>query len=66
MPFGLKSASNTCVDVVSRILNSIRDFAAAFVDDMAVLSNNWTDHLSHLDQFLGKIKEAGLTLNFKK
>jgi hypothetical protein len=65
MPFDLKSASNNCVDVVSRILKPIRDFTAASVD-MAVLSNDWTDHLSHLDQFLGKIKDTGLTLNFKK
>jgi hypothetical protein len=66
MPFGLKSASNTCVDVVSRILYPIRDFTAAFIDDMAVLSNSWSDHLSHLDMFLSKIKEAGLTLNLRK
>jgi hypothetical protein len=37
MPFGLKSASNTCVDVVSRILYLVRDFTAAFIDDMAEL-----------------------------
>ena len=36
MPFGLKSASNTCVDVFSRILYPIRGITAAFVDDMAV------------------------------
>jgi hypothetical protein len=33
---------------------------------MTVLSNSWTDHLSHLDKFLHTIKEAGLALNLKK
>jgi hypothetical protein len=61
MPFGLKSARNTCVDVASRILYPIRDFTAAFKGDMAVLSNNWSDYLSHLDMFLSKIKEACFT-----
>jgi hypothetical protein len=52
--------------VVSRILYPIRDFTTAFIDDMAVLSNSWSDHLSHLDMFLSKIEEAGFTLNLRK
>ena len=41
MPFGLKSASNTFIRAVSRILEPIKDFTEAFVDDMAVLSQTW-------------------------
>jgi hypothetical protein len=56
MPFGLRSASNTCVD----------DITSAFVDYMAVLSNSWEDHLSHWDMLLRTITEAGPTLNLKR
>ena len=66
MPFGLKTASNTCVDVISRILYPLRDFTAPFVDDMAVVSDNWPEHLCHLDKFLRRIEESGLTLNLNK
>ena len=40
MPFGLKSAGNTFIRCISRILHPIREFTEPFVDDMAVLSNS--------------------------
>jgi hypothetical protein len=54
------------VYVVSRMRYLIRDFTAAFIQDMDKLSNNLSDHLSHLDTFLSEIKEAYLILNLKK
>ena len=33
---------------------------------MAVCSDEWQQHLSHVDQFLSVIKQSGLTLNLKK
>jgi RNase H-like domain found in reverse transcriptase/Reverse transcriptase (RNA-dependent DNA polymerase) len=66
MPFGLKSAGNTFIRCISRILHPIRDFTEPFVDDMAVLSSAWDEHLMHLDKFLSKIKESGMTLNLAK
>lgn len=66
MPFGLKSASNTFIRAVSQILEPIKDFTEAFVDDMAVLSQSWEQHLTHLESYLAKIKESGLTLGLKK
>lgn len=66
MPFGLKSASNTFIRAISRILEPINDFTESFVDDMAVLSYSWEQHLAHVDQYLQKIQESGLTLGLKK
>ena len=66
MPFGLKSAANTFIRCVSIILQPIKAFAEPFVDDMAVHSMTWNDHLKHLDQFLRTIQKSGLTLNLKK
>ena len=66
MPFGLKSASNTFIRVISRILEPIPLFTEASVDDMSVLSNTWEDYLGHLDKYLSVIKESGLTLGLKK
>jgi len=31
-----------------------------------VHSDQWKEHLNHLDQFLRTVRDAGLTLNLKK
>ena len=66
MPFGLKSAGNTFIRGMTHILKSIRDFTQPFVDDVAVFSDTWEDHVRHLNQFLDVVQEAGLTLNISK
>ena len=65
MPFGLKSASNTFIRCISKILHPIRAFTEPFVDDMSVFSMTWDEHLRHLDEFLQTMKESGLTLSLK-
>ena len=65
-PFGLKCSGNTFVRAIEVILRPIRNFAASFVDDMAVHSNQWGEHLCHLNQFLRTVRDAGLTLSLKK
>jgi len=66
MPFGLKSASNTFMRCIAKILHPIQTFTEPFVDDMAVHSDAWSDHLRDLDQFLSTIHDSGLTLNLNK
>ena len=66
MPFGLKSSGNTFMRCMSKVLYPIRSFTETFVDDMAVLSMTWPEHMEHLEKFLKTIKDSGLTLNLKK
>ena len=66
MPFGTKSASNTFMRCIAKILHPIQVFAESFVDDMPVHSNTWDDHLTHPDQFMSVIHDSGLTLNLNK
>ena len=66
MPFGLKSSGNTFMRCMSKVLHPIRSFTETFVDDMAVLSMTWPEHMEHLEKFLKTIKDSGLTLNLKK
>ena len=65
-PFGQKNSGNSFVRAVQQILYPIRDFVDSFVDDMAVHSTKWTQHLDHLEKYLHVIKQSGLTLNLKK
>ena len=66
VPFGLKGSGNSFVRAITKILYPIREFADSFVDDVAVHSDQWKQHLIHIDKFLQTVKNAGLTLNLKK
>ena len=48
------------------ILSSLRKFTGFFVDDVAVHSHQWKEHVNHLDRFLAVIKKYGITLSLKK
>ena len=65
-PFGMRSSGCTFVTALKQILQPIREFTQSYVDDMAVHSDNWRDHLSHVERFLSVIKESGFTLGLNK
>ena len=65
-PFGLKNSGTSFVRAMQKIISPIKEVAKSFVDDVAVHSNDWSDHLLDLRKFLEVIKRAGLTLNLKK
>ena len=65
-PFGQKGSGNTFVRAVQQILYPIRDITASFVDDIAVHSDEFDQHLRDFEKFLKVIKESGFTLNLKK
>ena len=51
---------------MQRILYPLREFADSFVDDCAVSSDTWNDHIVHLDSCLSTMQREGITLNVKK
>jgi len=62
-PFG---SGCSFVRAITQILRPVKDFKDSFVDDVAVHSDVWNEHICHIDNFLAKIKSSGLTLNLKK
>jgi len=67
MPFGLKCASNTFVRAMQIILRPIRDYCESYVDDAAVISDHFKEHVDvHCRGFLDSIRASGLTLNIRK
>jgi len=62
----MRSSGCTFVTALKQILQPIREFTQSYVDDMAVHSDNWRDHLSHVERFLSVIKESGFTLGLNK
>jgi len=51
---------------VQQVLYPIRDITASFVDDIAVHSDEFDQHLRDFEKFLKVIKKSGFTLNLKK
>ena len=66
MPFGLQGAPATFQRTMDTMLNGLRGFAAAYLDDLVVFSNTWQEHLRHLEAVLGRLRAAGLSAKPKK
>jgi hypothetical protein len=64
MPFGLKNATSTFTRTMSTIFKELGDkFLKIFVDDLNIHSENWEEHLQHLDVVFFKLREVNLKLN---
>uniref|UniRef100_A0A803KCS2 Gypsy retrotransposon integrase-like protein 1 n=1 Tax=Xenopus tropicalis TaxID=8364 RepID=A0A803KCS2_XENTR len=66
MPFGMRNAPATFQRLVNRLLEGMQDFAQAYLDDIAVFSQTWEEHLQHLQRVFAQIQDAGLTLKPEK
>ena len=66
MPFGLKGAPATFQRLMDTVLQGLDSFAAAYLDDVIIHSNSWSDHLSHLQQVFNRIRNAKLTVKQRK
>jgi hypothetical protein len=66
MPFGLKCSGNTFVRTIDTILRDHADYAGPFVDDIAVHSLKFSEHLIHLENTLGAFEKVGMTLKLSK
>lgn len=66
MPFGLRNSAATFQRVMNQVLANHRGYAVAYIDDVAIYSKSWGEHLEHLRNVLGAISEAGLKVNPRK
>lgn len=62
MPFGMKNAPATFQRVVDQLLEGCQGFTCAYLDDIAIFSDTWEEHLHHVGTILDRICKAGLTI----
>ena len=62
MPFGLKGAPSTFPKFMDGVLDGLQTFTSAYLDDTAVFSNTWEDHLPHLQPVMQCLHGEGLTV----
>ena len=61
MTFGLNRAPTTFQRLMNEVVRDMEKFAHAYLDDLLVFSDSWTEHLGHLETILEKLQEFGLT-----
>lgn len=66
MPFGLKNAAATFERTMNHLLASHQEYASAYLDDIAIFSASWDEHVEHLKTVLGVLEGAGFTANLEK
>jgi hypothetical protein len=66
MPFGAKTASQTYMRMMDKLLEPHKTYACAYIDDAPVYSNSWSDRMVHLRNVFISVRESGLTLKLTK
>ena len=66
MPFGLHGAPATFQRLMDWVLRGAEEFSDAFLDDIAVYSDTWEEHIQRLREVLTRLRAAGLTAKPKK
>ncbi|CAM5118741.1 unnamed protein product [Eretmochelys imbricata] len=66
LPFGLRNAPTTFQRLVDNLLAGFGEFAVAYLDDVAIFSDSWAEHLEHLHAVFQHLREAGLIVKAKK
>ncbi|CAM4580170.1 unnamed protein product [Caretta caretta] len=66
LPYGLRNAPATFQKLVHGLLAGLGKYAVAYLDDVAIFSDSWAEHLEHLQKVFKCIREVGLTVKVKK
>ncbi|CAM5083497.1 unnamed protein product [Natator depressus] len=65
LPFGLRNTPATFQKLVDGLLAGLGEYAVAYLDNVAIFSDSWVEHLEHLQKVFECIREAGLTVKAK-
>ena len=66
MPFGLAGAPSAFQRRLAHIIRDFHNFAVVYIDDIAIFSESWEDHVRDLRQVFQRLAEYNLTVNVKK
>jgi hypothetical protein len=67
MPFGLVNAPASFQRAMDIILAGVRwNCALVYLDDVVIYSRTFAEHMRHLDQVLGLLRKANVTLKLRK
>ena len=65
MPFGMKNSPATFQRLVNNVICGL-DGCDAYIDDVIIYSDSWSDHLQRIRQLFDRLSKAKLTVNLAK
>ncbi|GFT02342.1 retrovirus-related Pol polyprotein from transposon 297 [Trichonephila clavipes] len=66
LPFVLRNAAATYQRAMSKVVQTISDFACAYIDDLAIFSDTWEEHLNHLEEVFKRFEHFNFSVNLGK
>ncbi|GFW67993.1 retrovirus-related Pol polyprotein from transposon 17.6 [Trichonephila clavipes] len=66
LPFELRNAAATYPRAMSKVVQTISDFACAYIDDLAIFSDTWEEHLNHLEEVFKRLEHFNFSVNLGK
>ncbi|GFW90471.1 hypothetical protein TNCV_77051 [Trichonephila clavipes] len=66
MMFGLVCAPYYFCKLMAQVLEGLEQFALPYIDDIAIFSQGWKDHVKHIDIVLGRLRKTGLKVKPSK
>ncbi|GFX71135.1 retrovirus-related Pol polyprotein from transposon 297 [Trichonephila clavipes] len=66
LPFGLRNVAATYQRAMSKVVRTISDFACAYIDDLAIFSETWEEHLNHLEEVSKRSEHFNFSVNLGK
>ena len=65
MPFGMRNVPATFQRFINQVTAEVEG-CEAYIDDVIIYSDNWSNHIKQIETFFEKLKEAKLTINLVK
>eukprot|EP00731_Ephydatia_muelleri_P006652 Em0003g900a len=66
MPFGLQGAPSTFQRMMDTLIRGMEGYASAYIDDVAVYSSCWREHIDHLRNLFLRLRKANLKVKPSK
>ena len=63
LPMGVCQAPDIAQEAMEKVLKDISDNLEVYIDDIAIFSNNWKDHIRVLDLVCKRLEEKGFSVN---
>ncbi|GFW21397.1 retrovirus-related Pol polyprotein from transposon 297 [Trichonephila clavipes] len=66
LPFRLRNAAATYQRAMFKVVQTISDFACAYIDDLVIFSDTWEEHLNHLEEVFKRLEHFNFSVNLGK
>ncbi|GFW39902.1 retrovirus-related Pol polyprotein from transposon 17.6 [Trichonephila clavipes] len=66
LPLGMKNAGSTFQKSMDKVLSPHHNYCRSYIDDVAVFSETWSDHMQLLEGVFKTLRAVGQTVNLEK